>query len=80
MLKLKIIVKKSYAIRPMDLLKAREQAGLSQQELAEKLDLLGWTQQNISNIEGQLLLHHIDFDVVKRFAEAGFEIEYEEID
>lgn len=78
--KLRIIVKKSYAVRPIDLLKAREQAGLSQPELAKRLDLFGWTQQNISNIEGQLLSHRIDRDVVKRFTEAGFEIEYEEID
>lgn len=77
---LKIIVKKSYAVRPMDLLKARERVGLSQDELAKRLDLLGWTQQNISNIEGQLLTHHIDKSVVEQFMRAGFEIEYEEID
>lgn len=73
---LKIIVKRSYVLRPRDLLKAREEAGLSEAELAEKLDLFGWSQPNISNIESQLLPHHIDKDTIERFQKIGFAIEY----
>lgn len=76
MLTLKIIVKRSYAVKPRDLLKAREKAGLSQAELAVKLDLLGWSQESISRIEGQFLPHYLDKDTIEQFQKAGFAIEY----
>jgi len=70
---IRILVRKSYTIRPHDLLKAREAAGLSQEELEVKLNLPGWSQQNISNIESQLLPHSIDNFVIAALERAGFQ-------
>ena len=73
---LEIIVRKTYRVRPLALLKAREAAGLSQDELAQRLDMFGWSQQNISDIEGELLPHHIDRGTVEKFKEIGFKINF----
>jgi len=73
MAKLKIGRKTEYFIRGMNLLDAREELGLTQRELADKL---GWSQQNISLIEGQLLPHAIGKDVIEQFKKVGLSIEF----
>ena len=74
-----IDVKTVYSVRPANLLKARNQAGLSQEELAALLNgLWGFSRQGISRIEGQGLAHAIDTDVIEQFRRAGFNIKLEQ--
>ena len=67
---LNIVVKKTYAVDGLELLKAREAAGLSQQALADLMDgYAGWCQQDISYKESPGILHSVDADAVERLAE-----------
>ena len=50
---LKVQQVKEYQFWAGDFLKARENAGLTQQQLSEQLGF--WSQQRISQIEGQIL-------------------------
>jgi len=72
-----IDVKRTYSVKPFNLLTAREKAGLSQGELAGLLNgVWGWSQQSISRIEGQGPPHAVDLDIIEQFKQAGFKVQF----
>ena len=75
--KLKIIVKKRYFLRGMSLIKAREEAGLSQESLSQKTNNTLGSQQNISDIESSILLHQISTKAAKALHQV-FDVHMEE--
>lgn len=63
-----------YELRPADLRRARAAAGLSQQQLADILDMAGWQQQKISEFESGDTPKKLDEYALGRFKKAGFHV------
>jgi predicted transcriptional regulator len=55
----------------VDLTKAREELGLSQEEFARKCN---WTQQNQQHLELPEIRHHLTFEKRERFKRIGLAI------
>lgn len=75
---LPIYAKTTYYIKGRDLIRVRDAAGLSQQELAAQLDTFGWSQRNISDIESSTLGHQIGTDVISLLESAGINTKIQE--
>ena len=71
MVKLKIHTKSILYFTGLDMVKAREQLGLTQEEFAFKC---GWKQQNQQQLEAPGIRHYLDSNKRERFKRAGLEI------